>query len=390
MERRVKEGSINAETYCWKEGMDGWEQVPLIAELKDLLTKKPEPLVAAPPSMPAPAKAQAPAPVKPAAPAATAAALLATPSPAAPVASAPLIKEAPAPAGWAGAMEGLEDEAAPAAAAAPPGQEAPVPDLLDIGSAAGERSTVTDSIVMELRKTRKNAYAMPFAVLAAVVFGVTIGFVLFGDQETKIVKQIVEVPAKVGEAIEVKRQAKDLAESEEASGAAAAGEKVAAANVGSKSAGTKSSGSSKGGAAKPANVKGLQGLQGLDGLGGPSGGPAGPSGVASSGKPLSSSQIQSTVSKYRTSVKRGCWERALMSRDKNAPSSARRPEAIRRVTPGSRVASPAACAAGSSRAAVAPRRSTCLSYSRLSDCRGVGTPLILRGRAAPDLPPPTS
>jgi hypothetical protein len=190
-----------------------------------------------------------------------------------------------------------------------------------------------DSLMMQLRKKRANPYVVPFAVAAALVLGVTVGFVLFGDQETKIVRQIVEVPAKVRDAIDEKKAAQEIAEEE--------GEAGEEAEVGSAPSGSKASGSGKTASAsgsEPADVKGLQGLSGLEGLDGPSGGPAGPSGSNAGTQELSSSQIPSTVSKYPNSVKRGCWERALMTRDKKAPSSARVWVAIK-VAPGGHVTS---------------------------------------------------
>jgi hypothetical protein len=46
------------------------------------------------------------------------------------------------------------------------------------------------------------------------------------------------------------------------------------------------------------------------------------SGVVS-GQELGAGQIQSTVARYTAGVKRGCWQPALETRDKDAPSSAR-------------------------------------------------------------------
>jgi TonB family protein len=69
---------------------------------------------------------------------------------------------------------------------------------------------------------------------------------------------------------------------------------------------------------------GLKGLAGLSGLtaAGPQMGPSAGSG-ANLAQALDSSQVQSTVSRYQSGVKRGCWQPALDSRDKSAPSSAR-------------------------------------------------------------------
>src|SRR6187551_778299 len=62
---RIKKGEITAETFVWRDGMDGWKVVPEVAELSALLGETP-PLLA-PPSMPPKAKAQrnaAPAPAR--------------------------------------------------------------------------------------------------------------------------------------------------------------------------------------------------------------------------------------------------------------------------------------------------------------------------------------
>jgi hypothetical protein len=346
IERRVGDGSINAETYLWREGMDGWKPMPQVPELAPILTRSLRPLAAPPPSMPAPAKAQRrELPARPLVVGGLAIAE-APPSSGSPVASHPIIHEvAPPPPGWA-ALEGLETPGergpksriavpapAPAPAAVKPAQdnpllgvqEAPIP-LIDMpppdAPRPGSLRPSYESLVMQLRKQRKNPYAIPFAVLAAVVFGVTIGFVLFGEQETKIVKQIIEVPVKVSEAIDMKKTAKSMENAAAAEDAAA--EEQNAAKGPAPAAPKAGTSASKVGTQEPAKeVKGLSGLSGLDGLGGPSGGPSGPSVSGGGGEPLSSSQIQSTVSNNLASVKRGCWEKALMTRDKDAPSSAR-------------------------------------------------------------------
>ncbi|HEX3777459.1 MAG TPA: AgmX/PglI C-terminal domain-containing protein, partial [Polyangiaceae bacterium] len=69
------------------------------------------------------------------------------------------------------------------------------------------------------------------------------------------------------------------------------------------------------------NLKGLSGLNGL----GPSRGPdtGGPSGNSVGTGQLDSGQIQSTVARYTGSVKRACWQPALDTRDKDAPTTAR-------------------------------------------------------------------
>lgn len=378
IERRIGEGSINEETFVWREGMDGWKQIPEVPELAPILTRSLRPVAPPPPSMPMQAKAQRLVP-KPSAPRAAKSSPRAV-SPLSskqPVASHPVINEGARPApmrgpaaaqvaaavspavaspaepvepasqtqhhasplpvasGWSDALEGLDEpgevptlqekDAVVAAPSSPlTAPEAPIPHIdLPPPSAHGLRPSY-DTLVMQLQKTRKqHPLVIPFAVLAAVVFGVTIGFVLFGDQKTKIVKQIVEVPAKTAESDA--KSAENSGVVIDGSGVDAQEDTNDSAKVPSKSGSkTASSNSSPDtGSSKPAEVKGLQGLSGLDGLGGPSSGPSGPGSPSAGGQPLSSSQIETTVSQYRTSVKRGCWERALMSRAKDAPSSAR-------------------------------------------------------------------
>lgn len=373
-ERRIGEGSIHEETFVWREGMDGWKQIPDVPELFPILQRSIRPMAPPPPSMPMQAKQQAARPVPaPTVPKPTPA-VSSLKSPTQPVASHPKVTEsgrsagsaprvsapmAPAathganalataqaadaaPRGWAGALEGLEDpkvkpdptpspriQEAPVAPVSSPlaAGEAPIPHIdMPTPSERGIRPSY-DSLVMQLQKTRKqHPLVVPFAVLAAVVFGVTIGFVVFGDQKTKIVKQVIEVPAKSDEKGEQEVASGDAARSEESGETAGddapaeSGKTASGSGTGKTKANSGTSGSSD---FSSKEVKGLQGLSGLEGLGGPSAGPAGPSASSGGGQPLSSSQIQSTVAKYQTSVKRGCWERALMARDKDAPSSAR-------------------------------------------------------------------
>lgn len=404
LERRVREGSVNAETFVWHEGMDGWKQVPDVAELAGLLDERDGAIAPPPPSMPAQAKAQAlrplprpslgpspsgglaavgaqplprpsappkpatprPAAIKPSRPTpaigipAMAALRVATPAPAEQAKAV----ETPSPVAPAGDWDAVLDDvggsgaaggvAAGAVRAAPPVQEAPIPHIdmpTHEHSSGGSIRPSYESLVMQLRKRRKNPYVIPFAIVAALVLGVTVGFVLFGDQETKIVRQIVEVPSQVKGAMEEREAAREIikeAEEDEKSPDTPTNAKVAS-KTGSSSANSGTATTSK-----PAEVKGLQGLSGLEGLGGPSGGPAGPSGSTAGGQELSSSQIQSTVSQYQNSVKRGCWEKALMTRDKDAPSSARVTVSIK-VAPGGNVTS--ATSSGDPR-----------GYSGLSSC----------------------
>ncbi len=350
--QRIADGEMTAETYVWREGMDGWKVIPEVAELASFLR---DPSLLPPPSMPPQAKAQKaetsavkleapriiqPEPTAPLSqkPAKLSVSKAAAGSPQALAASfgldidsahPPEIRERAASTS-SGATDA--DSVAPAVTT-----EAPIPDIAmpsdDVPSSRGVASSRRpsmfslrpsyESLVAELKDRKKHPWAVPFAVAGALVLGVTFGFVLFGDQKTKIIKQVVEVPA---QAAESKAQSKDSgqaattqdeeAQPEEAKVAAATTQKSNKTTGSSSTSGTSSSASSE------KISKGLKGLDGLDGLNGPASGPSSGKG-SSGGRPLEATQIQGTVSKYQTSVKRGCWQPALMSRDKNAPSTAR-------------------------------------------------------------------
>ncbi len=214
--------------------------------------------------------------------------------------------------------------------------EAPVPEIATQGLAPSVPNRESTSPVSEIPpvKAGRSSLAVPFAVLAAVVFGVTMGFVLFGGQKTKIIREVVEVPStsagetspnsqvESGEVITIPAEDEATETGAEKSAGRGAGTKPGSRRHTSKKV-------------SPDAPKGLKGLSGLAGLRGPNAGGPSLSGGRKSGPPLTSSQIQRTVSKYRTSVKRGCWERALMARDKNAPSTARVTVAIKVASSGS-------------------------------------------------------
>lgn len=404
LERRIMDGEITSDTFIWREGMDGWKQVPDVPEVAPLLESI---VMAGPPSMPAVAKSQAqepaadPKPVpapKPAAPAKPAAvpkpavahkSALLTPSGAGPAsnplagltASNPMISEAGAPAPIP-SLQAPADEApsipapgnfdddfefpsekapekaapelstqetapaseqhsmgnAPAAPSAatvaalkgtsslPPSDEAPMPPVAAAPDSSAPYEPSYDSLVMQLHKKRSNKWAIPFTVIMAIGLGLAVGFVLFGDQETKIIRQIVEVPAQIQEAREHKQAVAQEGSAETDVASATAKETEEVAGTKAKATGSKSPSSAAAtDTSKEAEKvsEGLKGLSGLQGLGGPTGGPSAGSGTTGGGRPLESSQIQRVVSQYQTSVKRGCWQPALMTRDKDAPSSAR-------------------------------------------------------------------
>jgi TonB family protein len=178
---------------------------------------------------------------------------------------------------------------------------------------------VTDDVAVPgLARTRQPMAAW-IAMLVALACGVTIGFVFFSSQKPpETIVKYVEVPAKAAETAVV--PAAQAAAQEEATGPTPAGatKPRSGSSVGSKTGGADGTkaGESKGG---------LAGLKGLSGLG-----PSGPAGTTGSegaarggGGELDAAQLQSTVARYTSSVKRSCWQPALDARDPNAPTSAR-------------------------------------------------------------------
>ncbi len=212
-----------------------------------------------------------------------------------------------------------EERASEADLSAP---EPPAPVKME-GPYLAHRSSSYESLVMRLQKGRSKPYAIPLAVGGALIFGITLGFVIFGGQKPEVIREVVEVevPAKNAPASKeeppVEREADAEAQAKEETATPKPPQKVAVAS----NQPAASSGSD--GPSSTEISKGLKGLSGLEGLAGPTGGPASPTVSGGTTQPLDASQIQSTVTKYRTSVQRGCWQPALDTRDKNAPSSAR-------------------------------------------------------------------
>lgn len=150
-----------------------------------------------------------------------------------------------------------------------------------------------------------------FAMIVAIAFGLTIGFVIFsGSVETREVVKYVEVPSETKQAAKAEKASKEEPAEEEAE---EEDERQRGKGTGS-----------KGKVAKKGSKEGLKGLSGLSGLAAGPQSPTGGSGTqAKSGKPLDSAAVQSTVRRYTSSVKRSCWQPALDTRDNNAPTSAR-------------------------------------------------------------------
>ncbi len=216
-----------------------------------------------------------------------------------------------------------------------------------VGQASGDGGVATtvaagagavDDVVAGVPR-RASPKAAWLAVAVALVFGLTVGFVMFGGKRTvETVVKYVEVPADGKQGGSKEAPAGD---SEHSSETETEGEEKTVAAKGARRA-------TRGGAVAPAAAAEAKeakasggGLKGLKALGGVRSGPDAPVGkseAATSGQPLDSAQVQRTVARYTGSVKRSCWQPALSARDKNAPSTARVSVSIQ-VAPGGNVRS---------------------------------------------------
>jgi hypothetical protein len=188
-------------------------------------------------------------------------------------------------------------------------------------AASPSESQSADELAMLAGLSRRSglSVAQIFAMVVAVGFGLTIGFVVFSSsQETKEIVKYVEVPSEQkGEQRQQDEDAGGTAENEPAEG-------EEDQKKGAQKGGTKAAPRQTDTAKDPPAKGGLKGLSGLSGLAAGPKGPSASNGSANtSGKQLDSSAVQSTVSRYTGSVKRSCWQPALDTRDKNAPTAAR-------------------------------------------------------------------
>jgi hypothetical protein len=226
-------------------------------------------------------------------------------------------------------MAGPAAGAPASAVVASAGTSPHTPDPFALGAVAGVTGTavVTDDLeAAGIRKRTASSPAAWIAVAIALLFGLTIGFVVFKQQ---------------GKTIEVVKYVDRVVPG--APSGAANGDNVQAIGESTVSADPRNASKHVGGTAKlgapaesAAGLSGLKGLTGLTGLG-PSHGPdsSGPSGTSVGTGQLDSGQIQSTVARYTGSVKRACWQPALDTRDKDAPTTARVSVAITVLASGS-------------------------------------------------------
>ena len=194
----------------------------------------------------------------------------------------------------------------------------------EVFSASGVTGTAVVTDELEAAGVPRRTGTSPaawIAVAIALLFGLTIGFVVFNKAgASKTIEVVKYVDRPVPGAV---------------SGAAATPDTTAASTDPAAGDAKNSVKHATSGVAKPAGStataepdKGISGLKGLSGLSslGPSRGPdgsSGPSGTVTGTGQLDGAQIQSTVARYTGSVKRACWQPALDTRDKDAPTTAR-------------------------------------------------------------------
>ncbi|HEY0467852.1 MAG TPA: GYF domain-containing protein, partial [Polyangiaceae bacterium] len=189
------------------------------------------------------------------------------------------------------------------------------------GNGVTAAAVVTDELVAAgVPKRSGTSPAAWIAVAIALMFGLTIGFVLFnkGNKTVEVVKYVDRVvPGAASGAVAA--PGASVVVSDESNPTPDAKNQTKRVAAPAKSAGAAPSAEpDKGG------IAGLKNLQAPGGLG-PARGPdsVGPSGAVTGTGQLDGAQIQKTVSNYTGSVKRACWQPALDTRDKDAPTTAR-------------------------------------------------------------------
>lgn len=263
VKKLAERGELTATTLVWREGQEEWLPVSHFPELMAIVEEA-APLVA-----------------------------VAT----APVAAAPFGAVAASPvAGVALAGAALTQEAPPS------------------GARLGDEALVIPA--------RRSGMAAWVAVGVALLFGLTIGFVVFNQEPKEVVRYVTTgqsaEPSARGAAPAPTDSAPQTPEAQPSPSAEGAGGSDKIARV----SGALPKASATADKGTPAPGGGLD----LGGLAGSAKGPSGSTGSGSSGsagQQLDSDAISKTVGRYKTSVQRSCWQPALDTRDKDAPSSAR-------------------------------------------------------------------
>ena len=279
---KAASGSVGRESLVWRDGFEDWRPLKTFPELVAIVDESVSSARASlTPFTPSVATAFGPVPVE---------------------------------SGLAAAGNASAASAATAAAALAAGEAYP--------GASGVTGTAVVTDDLEAAGVPRRSGTSPaawIAVAIALMFGLTIGFVLFKSSTKTIeVVKYVERPVPGAPSGAVAAPGASVAVDDNA---AAGDPKNPVKHV---TAPVKNSGASTAAEADK-GISGLKGLSGLSSLG-PSRGPDGTSGptgtVAGTGQ-LDGAQIQSTVARYTGSVKRACWQPALDTRDKDAPTTAR-------------------------------------------------------------------
>lgn len=189
---------------------------------------------------------------------------------------------------------------------------APMPTTSTPSGVTGA-AVVTDDLDIAGLRPRRSGRAAWLAVVVALFFGICVGFVFFSRKPQEVVRY-VEVPAKGAEP----------APTPAANDARLPEPQTPSKETKPSSKGPLTATKTQPVGPKPEEQSKLTG--GLRGLGaGVQGGPNTPAGTqaTSVGSQLEAAQVQQVVSRYTSSVKRSCWQPALDTRDKDAPTSAR-------------------------------------------------------------------
>lgn len=289
---KASSGAITLDSLVWRDGFEEWMPLRTFPELVAIVEE---------------GVSSARASLTPLSPPWTSSQPPPAPIPSQPEVYDPFRQPAPAP----GPSDLGDPFAAPAAAAAP---AAGLATTLSTPYAAPQAPPVDidESVIPKRSGTPMLAW---IAVAVALIFGLGVGFVVFdkGPGETVIKYVEVEKPGANPSAAANPGETPGTPESEVDDAGAAAKTPRGTGPVAKGPGPTTEKPAEKG-----LNLKGLGGVDGPGPAGGPGGGAAGGAKEA-----LDSASIQKTVSRYTSSVKRSCWQPALDTRAKDAPSSAR-------------------------------------------------------------------
>jgi hypothetical protein len=175
-------------------------------------------------------------------------------------------------------------------------------------------AVVTDDLDVNFRRRQRTSPMAWIAMVVAMLFGITLGFVFFGrgaQTEEKAEKPVASVAAPAPAPAPV-AAAPNQTEEIPVAGDTKVGKGTSTASKSS----TKTETDKAPGGLKLGNLSGLN-----------PGGPRAPGestgSTGSAASQLDPNAVQAAVSRYTPGVKRSCWQPALDTRDKDAPTSAR-------------------------------------------------------------------